>query len=116
MNLSRRSFLKFSWAIPALAAPAIAGSAVAVSESVRASQTLRNIQMSKEGVIFQGCSFQMKDFVMHGSHQLISWCHFDVSGGTGIQIRQPYEPMLTGMSIKPCMAAIDAAISAKEKP
>lgn len=93
MNQSRRSFLKFGSMVPAVAlAPLVGTSAWALVESNRASRLLEQIQMTKDGVTFQGCSFEIgKDFILRGNGQTLMSCH--ISGmTTGIQFHPGDQP------------------------
>jgi hypothetical protein len=77
MNQSRRNFLRLGKLAPLAAFPVIGASAWALVESNRSSRLLEHIQMTKDHVAFQNCSFQIgRDFTLRGNGQLLTGCYF----------------------------------------
>lgn len=94
MNQSRRNFLKLSRVLPLAAVPVLATSGWALIESDRAARVLQQIQMTKDGVYFQGCRFSIGGgFLLHGNGQTLANCIIEHKGDSGVRILAPQPTM-----------------------
>jgi len=75
--MNRRAFLGALRLAPIAAIPAMATAGVAFMESYKAHKVLQDISMTKDGVIFTGCHFNLGgNLQMMGNHQTVHSCYF----------------------------------------
>ena len=74
--MNRRAFLGVLRLAPLAAIPAMATAGAAFMESYKAHRVLQDIQMTKDGVTFTGCEFNLGgNLQMNGNHQTIHSCY-----------------------------------------
>lgn len=90
MDQSKRKFLSKLPLLGLVAVPGLAVGAVAMTESKNASKVLEDIKMTKDGVTFSHCNFEMKGGIhLTGSNYVIRDSHFNMTGnqeGSMIQL------------------------------
>ena len=82
--MNRRGFLSFLRGAPIAAIPTLAVSGLAMMKSSEAAETLEKIALTKDGVSFNGCRFNVGGHVqLVGDRQTINQCSFNTGYDCG---------------------------------
>jgi len=83
--MNRRQFLTIFKGAPLIAAPSLALSAVAMSESKKASDRINDIALNGNQNIIQDCTFTMGGNIqLTGDYQMVQSCNFEMTGKRGV--------------------------------